>query len=112
MFLNYTMPHFALRSEADIHNSLHVQSQLMVESISELQRKVNFLTWLEFATRCKNGCVHAKLSFCADTCCIIAGEVTAGGEQGSAKGGRFRLLKPIVASMHHLAICFSMTQVN
>jgi hypothetical protein len=62
MFLNYTMPHFALRSEADIHNSLHVQSQLMVESISELQRKVNFLTWLEFATRCKNGCVHAKLS--------------------------------------------------
>ncbi|XP_008644265.1 m15 protein isoform X3 [Zea mays] len=83
--------------EQQLESSLkHIRTrknQLMLESISELQRKVNSSSLLKVGrwnflfkkfTSTKYSCSCAVLSI--GMRCIAAGEVAAGGEQGSAEG--------------------------
>ncbi|ONM09402.1 Agamous-like MADS-box protein AGL8 [Zea mays] len=87
--------------EQQLESSLkHIRtrkSQLMVESISALQRKLA-IRWAWFIASVNYfGCLVTSTKYlcsCAVLRCIVtAGEVTAGGEQGSAEGGRQTLLQ-------------------
>ncbi|ONM09405.1 Agamous-like MADS-box protein AGL8 [Zea mays] len=92
--------------EQQLESSLkHIRtrkSQLMVESISALQRKLA-IRWAWFIASVNYfGCLVTSTKYlcsCAVLRCIVtAGEVTAGGEQGSAEGARGEAERPAAAS--------------